>query len=99
LDHALNSQLMSFDARSAGGVRDEVDVVAIPERMQNGKARQISVQRAAMTTFLRPVSSTHLTQRSSSQVLIWVRSIGTCSGMTAWRGLIKRPPLSFTTVV
>src|SRR4051812_22120101 len=39
LDHALNGQFMSFDARSPGRVRDEVDVVPIPERMQDGKGK------------------------------------------------------------
>ena len=48
-----------------------------------GMATQISVQRPAMITFLRPLSRTSFTTRSSCQVLIIVRSIGACSGKTS----------------
>ena len=46
-------------------------------------ARQISVHSAAITIFLRPVFFTQSTTRLSSQVLMYVRSIGFCSGNTA----------------
>src|SRR3981081_4847199 len=62
-------------------------------------ARQISVQRAAMTSFLRPVFFTASTTRASSQVLIQVRSLGFCFGKSSCNPLISLPPRSSTTVV
>src|SRR2546427_12212640 len=62
-------------------------------------ARQISVQRAAMITFFRPVLLTASTPRLSSQVLMKVRLIGFCSGKTSCSSLIRKPPRSSTTVV
>src|SRR5919109_1370432 len=47
-------------------------------------ARHTSVQSAAMTTFFRPVFWTASTTRLSSQEFIVVRSMGVCSGYTAW---------------
>jgi hypothetical protein len=55
-------------------------------------ARQISVQSAAMTNYLRPVFFTASTTRESSQALIQVRSIGFWSVKRYCNPLINLPP-------
>jgi hypothetical protein len=42
-----------------------------------------------MTIFFRPVCSTHWTIRSSSQLLIHVRSMGSWSEKTAWTSELR----------
>src|SRR5436190_23226410 len=64
-----------------------------------GNAKQTSVQRAAMTSFLRLVFSTAATKFLSSHEFIDVRSMGFCSGKTACNCGIKGPLNVFAATV